>query len=143
MDDTISRQAAIEACNQQTMDCNPDHFNGHEHFTEFLDDATIGSFGKWQFANGFNVGVMAARIAIKNIDPAHGRWIPVTERLPEKGQIVVAVGEKGTWDVGMFSGLAFSNLDPSEWNWKKNTIKTVKWWMLKKDALPEPPKEEE
>ena len=70
------------------------------------------------------------------------RWIPVTERLPEKNQIVVAHEGKGTWDFGMFRGISASG-NPEYWHWKKNTFKHVKWWMPKDGALPEPPKEEE
>ena len=69
-------------------------------------------------------------------------WIPVTERLPEKNQIVVAHNGKGTWDFGMFRGISPSG-NPEYWHWKKNTLKHVKWWMPKDGALPEPPKEEE
>ena len=69
------------------------------------------------------------------------RWIPVTERLPEKNQVVVAHEGKGTWDFGMFRGISASG-NPEYWHWKKNTFKHVKWWMPKDGALPDPPKEE-
>lgn len=67
------------------------------------------------------------------------QWVSVEERLPEKNQIVIASDGEHTWDVGMYKGLCGK---PSEWNWKKNTVKTVLWWMPKDGALPEPPKEE-
>lgn len=118
MDDLISRRAAIAALGEKPL-------------------AWIESEYEQGLQNQWEQDVDALMAL-----PSVQRWIPVTEKLPEKGQIVVAVGEKGTWDVGMFTSLAFSNLDPSKWNWKKNTIKTVKWWMLKKDAMPETPKEE-
>lgn len=69
------------------------------------------------------------------------RWIPVTEHLPEKNQIVVVHEGKGTWDFGMFRGISPSG-NPEYWHWKKNTFKRVKWWMSKDGALLEPPKEE-
>ena len=72
-------------------------------------------------------------------------WISVYERLPNKGQVVVVMGNKGTWDYGMFKGLDYcvsGKQKPDYWRWKKNTRKTVKWWMDKNSALPEPPKEE-
>ena len=69
-------------------------------------------------------------------------WISVEERLPEKNQIVVAVESGRTWDYGQFRGLAYLGGNKRKWNWKNNTTKTVDYWMLKKDALPEPPKEE-
>ena len=70
------------------------------------------------------------------------RWISVTERLPEKNQIVVVVQHGKTWDYGQFRGLASLDGNIHKWNWKNNTIKTVDYWMPKKSALPEPPKEE-
>ena len=71
MDDTISRQAAIDASEKLTRDCNPEHFIGQPKFIEFMDDAEIGSFGMWQFANGFNIGLTAAEGAIERLPPAH------------------------------------------------------------------------
>ena len=69
-------------------------------------------------------------------------WIPVTEALPEKNQIVVVVQHGKTWDYGQFRGLAYLGGNIHKWNWKNNTTKTVDYWMPKKSALPEPPKEE-
>lgn len=64
------------------------------------------------------------------------KWIPVTETtLPEEGKVVVACGDKGTWDYGTYRG---HYTDIHMWNWKKNTIKHVYWWMYKEDALPKP-----
>lgn len=70
------------------------------------------------------------------------RWIPVTEALPEMNQIVVVVQNDRTWDYGQFRGLAYLGGNIHKWNWKNNITKTVDYWMPKKSALPEPPKEE-
>ena len=67
MDDTISRQAAIDTPEKFIKDCNPEHFVAHQKFIEFMDNAEIGSFGNWQFANGFNMGLTAAEVAIKQL----------------------------------------------------------------------------
>lgn len=69
-DDLISRAEAMDASEKFIKDCNPDHFVGHQKFIEYMDNAEIGSFGKWQFANGFNMGLTAAEVAIKNLPSA-------------------------------------------------------------------------
>ena len=70
-------------------------------------------------------------------------WISVEDKLPDKGQIVIVSDGKHTWDVGQYQGLSYipglSEGKPNRWNWKKNTVKTVLWWMPKEKALPEPP----
>ena len=74
------------------------------------------------------------------------RWISVEEKLPEKREIVVVTDGTHAWDYGEFMGLAFcfdnDNPNRRKWNWKKHTVKHVEWWMPKKTALPEAPKEE-
>lgn len=61
-------------------------------------------------------------------------WIPVTERLPEYGQIVLAFGKRHATS-GMFRG---TTSKPNWWHWKGNMYKEVSHWM----PLPEPPKGE-
>lgn len=85
----------------------------------------------------FYDGEVTARQLIDE-QPTIGGWISVKDRLPEKNQIVIASDGEHTWDVGMYKSFCGN---PSEWNWKKNTIKTVLWWMPKDGALPELPKE--
>ena len=88
MVDLISRQAAIKAPEKFIKDCNSEHFAGHQKFIEYMDNAEIGSFGNWQFANGFNMGLTAAEVAIKDLPPAP-QWIPCSERLPEDLEEVI------------------------------------------------------
>lgn len=63
------------------------------------------------------------------------RWIPVTERLPEYGEIVLAFGKRHATS-GQFRGT--SPTKPHWWHWKGNTYKEVSHWM----PLPEAPKGE-
>lgn len=103
MDDTISRQAAI------------DEINKLEYPSSLVDVKQI----------------------IVGLPSAKPKWIPVTEQtLPNHNSVVVVCGEKGTWDFGTYRGIASTNIN--FWNWKKNTIKEVHWWMYKEDALPIP-----
>ena len=73
MNDTIYRQAAIDAVDSETVSTNPEHFKSSEKFIEFMDDTDIASFGKWQWANGFNTALVATTVQLKNL--------PSTERL--------------------------------------------------------------
>ena len=67
---TISRQAAIDAVDSETVSANPEHFKSSEKFIKFMDDADIASFGKWQWANGFNTAVVAAKIQLEKLPSA-------------------------------------------------------------------------
>lgn len=85
-DDTISRQAAIDAADSETVSTNPDHFKSREKFIKFMDDDDIASFGKWQWANGFNTALVAVTIQLEKLPSAEPeqRWIPCSENLPTK-----------------------------------------------------------
>ena len=64
------------------------------------------------------------------------KWIPVTERLPDKGKVVLALGKRHATS-GMFQGT--SKYDPKLWHWRGGMLKEVTHWM----PLPEPPKGEQ
>ena len=68
--DTINRQAAIDTVDSETVSTNPEHFKSSEKFIKFMDDADIASFGKWQWANGFNTALVAANIQLKKLPSA-------------------------------------------------------------------------
>lgn len=70
MDDTIYRQAAIDIERNATVDTNPSHFEAHQKFTQFMDDAEISSFGRWQWSNGFNTALTAVGIDLKKLPSA-------------------------------------------------------------------------
>lgn len=81
MNDSISRQEAIDAVDSETVSTNPEHFKSSEKFIKFMDDADIASFGKWQWANGFNTALVATKIQLKKLPSAQperkkGEWIP-------------------------------------------------------------------
>ena len=66
----IDEQAAIDAVDSETVSTNPEHFKSSEKFIKFMDDAEIASFGKWQWANGFNAAVVATKKQIKKLPSA-------------------------------------------------------------------------
>jgi len=120
MDDTISRQAAIEAfgLSEKTRKYGGDHSGYDTRMLYEIQDVLEG---------------------LPSAQPEQ-RWIPVTlETLPNPNSVVVVCGEKGTWDYGTYRGWYG---DIHSWQWKKNTIKHVYWWMYKTDALPEPYRED-
>lgn len=61
-----------------------------------------------------------------------GKWIPVTERLPEKKEIVLITNNKGHVRCGQYQGV-FDDKN-YRWWWKHNTLEEVLAWM----PLPEP-----
>ena len=74
-------QAAIDIGRNATVDTNPSHFEAHQKFTQFMDDAEVSSFGRWQWANGFNTALTAVGIDLKKLptvqpEPKEGQWIP-------------------------------------------------------------------
>jgi len=66
----ISRRAAIDIERNATVDTNPSHFEAHQKFTQFMDDAEISSFGRWQWSNGFNTALTAVGIDLKKLPSA-------------------------------------------------------------------------
>ena len=66
----ISRQAAIDIERNATVDTNPSHFEAHQKFTQFMDDAEVSSFGRWQWSNGFNTALTAVGIDLKKLPSA-------------------------------------------------------------------------
>lgn len=81
----------------------------------------------------------ALDMAIKALEQT--KWIPVSEAFPSKGQVVLAIGDKGTWDVGKFKGTAGWTDDERMWLWKNKAAKRVDYWMAK-DAIPLPSRED-
>lgn len=97
-DDCISRQAAIGEVDSETVSTNPEHFKSSEKFIEFMDDADIASFGKWQWANGFNTALVAINLQLKKLPPVTPyKWIPVSERLPKENKTVIASTKYGVY----------------------------------------------
>lgn len=81
-------------------------------------------------------------VGIRTVESQIPRWISVEERLPKIREKVVITDGVHTWDYGEFSGLCGKDGQKDRWYWKHNTYRNVKWWMPKKTAFPEPPKEE-
>ena len=85
------------------------------------------------------IEALSAKLARYNL--GYGEWIPVSEALPSEGQVVLAIGDKGTWDVGIFRGTAEWTDDERMWWWKNKSTKRVEYWMPK-DAIPLPNRED-
>lgn len=49
------------------LDTNPEHYESHERFTEFMDDPDISNFGKWMMANGEAMTLLNIQCAVKRI----------------------------------------------------------------------------
>ena len=114
MDDLISRQAAIDIERNATVDTNPSHFEAHQKFTQFMDDAEISSFGRWQWSNGFNTGLTAVGIDLKKLPSAQPEeviphrnykylsdyWCECGWHLGKKGDVKYCAecGRKVNWD---------------------------------------------
>lgn len=75
----INVDALTEMLEHHKKDCNPDHFDGHETFIDKID--AHDGYGEWQFANGFNMGIVASIVETKHApimdaEPVkHGRWV--------------------------------------------------------------------
>ena len=91
MDDLISRREAIDAVNSETVSTNPEHFKSSEKFIKFMDDADIASFGKWQWANGFNTAVVATKIQLEKLPSAKPKMVCVDKITLSDEQIQEAV----------------------------------------------------
>ncbi len=118
-DDAISRQAAKLKVARVIWEDGESFSDFHDKCVDCLDD-------------------------VSSAQPEH-RWIPVTkDTLPEEGKVVIVKGLKGTWDFGTYRGFGHINGEENihRWQWKKNTYKSVYWWMYKDGALPEPYREE-
>lgn len=75
----IPRSAVEYICRKETVSTNPDDFAHSEMFIRYLDHDAISSFGRWQWANGFNTALVAVKCGldkIPTIEPERkGKWI--------------------------------------------------------------------
>ena len=113
MNDLISRQAAIDIERNATLDTNPSHFEAHQKFMQFMNDAEISSFGRWQWSNGFNAALTAVGIDLKKMPSAH----------PEEAIPVSWIEAKITRLISMdneFAGLTAHVIKTMLNEWKEN-----------------------
>ena len=68
--DCISRKDAIDIGRRATVDTNPSHFEAHQKFMQFMDDAEISSFGRWEWSNGFNTALTAINVDLRRLPSA-------------------------------------------------------------------------
>ena len=72
--DSISRQAAIDVTDRETVSTNPDDFIYHEKFIDFMNDDEVSSFGEWQWSNGFNTALVAVKIGLEKLPSAQPEY---------------------------------------------------------------------
>lgn len=62
------------------------------------------------------------------------QWIPCSERLPEKGNVVLITNDKGNVRCGQYRGVWSFYERPTEWVWRGNTVETVIAWRYLPEA---------
>ena len=115
-----TREKLIELCEDVILSCKSSLCDDCEHNCIDYPNCMGVHFADHLIANGVTVQ----------------KWIPVTERLPEYGKVVLAFGKKHATS-GQFRGT--SPTKPNWWHWKGNMYKEVSHWM----PLPEPPKDQQ
>ena len=119
MDDLISRQAAIEKVEMLFKTLSK----------EYVDMMGIG----YNHAVSDNIAIL------KNLPAAEPKWIPVTERLPDKmGTYLVTLDYK-EYGTGVMTGVMSLWFHNEEIGWDSRVADEVTAWM----PLPEPWKGEE
>lgn len=118
MNDLISRKALLAEYDRV-------HIGPPGGARKLMEDAPAVDVPHWAteaaYKNGYEQGKKDAL-----------KWIPVEERLPEGGQIVLALGLRHATS-GMFRG---TTSKPNIWHWKGGFYKEVTRWM----PIPEAPK---
>lgn len=95
MDELIKKQDAIDAVDSETVSTNPEHFKSSEKFIKFMDDADIASFGKWQWANGFNTALVATKIQLKKLPSAQPEVLAHGEGESSSDGLLLLIGDDG------------------------------------------------
>lgn len=137
--DTIYRQDAIDALKslEESVE-TAQHLSAIFDCEDVIKDIPSAQPNRDALEMAYAHGETAAEARYYEMLP---KWIPVTkDTLPIKGKVVIVKGKTGTWDFGTYRGYShvMGEGDIHKWNWKKNTLKSVYWWMYKDGALPEP-----
>ena len=141
MNDSINRQAAIDAWKEDfkefvnSLDMPRDDYKGIMEFIDELPSArptyTDAEIQKMQdlesaeIEKAYQLGYEEG----KNDAQPKQRWIPCSERMPNKKEVVLITNDKGNVRSGQFRGT-----HGKYWIWKSNTLETVLAWM----PLPKP-----
>ena len=75
---------------------------------------------------------------INDLPSADAEWIPCSEKLPEKGEVVLITNGKGNVRCGQYRSEHDVRDGTHYWWWKGKTVETVLAWM----PLPEPYRED-
>lgn len=76
--------------------------------------------------------------AINALPSAEAEWIPCSERLPEKGEVVLITNGKGNVRCGQYRSEHDVRDGTHYWWWKGKTVESVIAWM----PLPKPYRED-
>ena len=115
--DSINRQATIEHLKKRLIETAINNAGVIARCDSIFEDTADNRIGTWI-----------------NEVPSAQRWIPVTEALPKRGEVVLWCSAKG----GVFT-TAITCKDGENWNvWKRHRSAELIAWM----PLPEPYREE-
>lgn len=113
MTDLISRADAIEAVRKGLV-CDGRH-EEHDKVCRFIADVILTA-----------------------LPSANAEWIPCSERLPKKGEVVLITNGKGNVRCGQYRSEYDVRDGTHYWWWKGKTVESVLAWM----PLPMPYREE-
>ena len=63
----VAKQPILNKLEREVKNTNPSLYDKEDRFMEFMDDENISDFGRWQWANGYNVALVTIRLFIESM----------------------------------------------------------------------------